>query len=234
MRIDFAKCCAVALLSTILVLVGIAYAVLAAALPRRDGELTVTGLSAALEIDLDARAIPRIRATSFADALRGQGYMHAQERFFQMDLLRRSAAGELAELFGERALAADRGQRPFRFRARARALLERLPAEHVEWLAAYTQGVNAGLADLRARPPEYWLFGAVPTRWRSEDSLLVVFSFYTMLSNNDSYERPQGVLHAALPAPLYEFLTPSTSRCDRPLFGTANADPTGGEEGNTR
>jgi penicillin amidase len=228
MRIDFAKCCAVALLSTILVLVGIAYAVLAAALPRRDGELTVTGLSAALEIDLDARAIPRIRATSFADALRGQGYMHAQERFFQMDLLRRSAAGELAELFGERALAADRGQRPFRFRARARALLERLPAEHVEWLAAYTQGVNAGLADLRARPPEYWLFGAVPTRWRSEDSLLVVFSFYTMLSNNDSYERPQGVLHATLPAPLYEFLTPSTSRFDRPLFGTADADPTGG------
>jgi hypothetical protein len=56
MRIDFAKWCAVALLSTILVLVGIAYAVLAAALPRRDGELTVTGLSAALEIDHDARA----------------------------------------------------------------------------------------------------------------------------------------------------------------------------------
>ena len=204
------------------------YVLLAASLPRRSGEARVPGLDAQLSIDLDARAIPAIHAASFTDALRAQGYMHAQERFFEMDLLRRAPAGELAAVFGERALVADLAQKPFEFRARARALLAELPAEHVEWLDAYTAGVNAGLADLRARPPEYWLFGAEPAAWQSEDSVLVVFAFYTMLSNNESFERTQGVLHDAVPAAVYELLTPSTSRFDRPIVRADDADPTGG------
>ena len=69
----------------------------------------------------------------------------------------------------------------------------------LEWLDAYTAGVNAGLEDLRARPPEYWLFGARPEAWQNEDSVLVVFAFYTMLSNNDSFERTQGLLHDVVP-----------------------------------
>ena len=227
MRIDWLKWCAIAVVGTILVFASVAYVTIRAALPRRDGEVALAGLTASLAIELDDRAIPRIRAGSFADALRGQGYMHAQERFFQMDLLRRQAAGELAELFGERALALDRAQRPFDFRRRAQRLLGELPERQVAWLTAYTQGVNAGLDDLGARPPEYWLFGARPAPWRNEDSLLVVFGFYTRLSNNEWYERPQGVLQASLPEELYEFLTPSTSRFDRPLAG-ADGDPTGG------
>ena len=75
-----------------------------------------------------------MRGESFDDVLRGQGYLHAQERFFQMDLLRRSSAGELAELFGERALAADRGQRPFGYREQ-RAALARDAAGRAERLA---------------------------------------------------------------------------------------------------
>src|SRR5262249_6474371 len=137
-------------------------------------------------------------------------------------------AGELAALFGERALATDLAQKPFEFRARAQALLAELPAEHREWLDAYTAGVNAGLKDLRARPPEYWLFGATPAAWKSEDSLLVVFAFYTMLSNNESFERTNGLLHDVVPEAVYEFLTPSTSRFDRPIVGASEADPTGG------
>jgi penicillin amidase len=81
---------------------------------------------------------------------------------------------------------------------------------------------------LRARPPEYWLAGAPPRGWLPEDSLLVVLTFYTMLSNNDSYERAQGVMHAVLPAELYDFLTPSASRFDRPVLGSTPSDPTGG------
>ena len=99
------------------------YAVLAAALPRRSGEAPVSGLTAPVAVALDARAIATVRGESFLDVLRGQGYLHAQERFFQMDLLRRSSAAELSELFGERALAADLSQRPFGYSARARALL---------------------------------------------------------------------------------------------------------------
>jgi penicillin amidase len=214
----------------ILVLATIAavYASLTASLPRRSGEATLPGLSAPVPIDLDARAIPTIHAASFIDALRAQGYMHAEERYFEMDLLRRAPAGELAALFGERALSADVAQKPFEFRARAHALLATLPPEQLAWLEAYAAGVNAGLADLRARPPEYWLLGTKPESWQPEDSLLVVFAFYTMLSNNDSFERTQGLLYASVPAPLYELLTPSTSRFDRPLLGASAADPTGG------
>ncbi|MEO8467639.1 MAG: penicillin acylase family protein [Gammaproteobacteria bacterium] len=219
---------AVAALVLVLALAVGIYALVAASLPRRSGEALVAGLDEAVSIALDARAIPAIRAASFIDALRAQGYMHAQERFFEMDLLRRAPAGELAALFGERALSSDLAQKPFEFRTRARALLAELPAEHVEWLNAYTAGVNAGLADLRARPPEYWLFRATPAPWQNEDSLLVVFAFYTMLSNNESFERTQGMLRDAVPEAVYAFLTPSTSRFDRPIVGASDADPTGG------
>ena len=211
----------------VLLLIAAAYALVAASLPRRAGEARLPGLGSPLTVALDARAIATVRGESFADVLRGQGYLHAQERFFQMDLLRRSSAGELAELFGERALAADRGQRPFDYREHARRLRSALPAEQNAWLDAYTEGVNAGLADLGARPPEYWLAGGAPRPWQPEDSLLVVLTFYTMLSNNDSYERAQGVMHAVLPPPLYDFLTPSTSRFDRPVLGSSPERPDG-------
>jgi penicillin G amidase len=225
---DLAKRLLAAALLLVLLSAATAYAIIAAALPRRGGQAQLAGLAAPLTVALDSRAIATVRGESFGDVLRGQGYLHAQERFFQMDLLRRSSAGELAELFGERALAADRGQRPFGYREAARRLRAELPAEQNAWLDAYTEGVNAGLADLGARPPEYWLAGAAPRAWTAEDSLLVVLTFYTMLSNNDSYERAQGVMHATLPPSLYELLTPSTSRFDRPVLGATPSDPTGG------
>src|SRR5690606_37462581 len=95
---------------------------LTASLPRRDGAAAVPGLSASVVIELDAAAVPRIHAASLADAYRAQGFLHAQERFFQMDLGRRSAAGELAALAGPAALPLDRERRVFQFRKRAREL----------------------------------------------------------------------------------------------------------------
>ena len=205
----------------VLLLLAAAYAVVAASLPRRGGEAPLPGLAAPRDASRSIRARSRPCAASRSSTCCArQGYLHAQERFFQMDLLRRSSAGELAELFGERALAADLGQRPFGYRERARALRVDAAGRAIAWLDAYTEGVNAGLADLGARPPEYWLAGAAPRRWLPEDTLLVVLTFYTMLSNNESYERAQGVMHAVLPPPLYDFLTPSTSRFDRPVLGS--------------
>src|SRR5688572_31945184 len=113
---DLAKRLLAAALLLVLLSAATAYAIIAAALPRRGGQAQLAGLDAPLAVALDSRAIATVRGESFLDALRGQGYLHAQERFFQMDLLRRSSAGELAELFGERALSADRGQRPFGYR----------------------------------------------------------------------------------------------------------------------
>src|SRR5690606_31624213 len=183
-----------------------AYGLLAASLPRDGGSATVPGLSADVDVELDGRAVPRIRAASLDDAFRALGFVHAQERFFQMDLTRRMAAGELAALMGRRALPLDRRQRAFEFRRRAAELLRRWPAEHVRWLEAYAQGVNAGLEDLGARPPEYWLLGAEPEPWVPEDSVLVLFAFYTMLSDTHALERPQAVMHDTLPPAVYAFL----------------------------
>jgi len=227
MRIDWLKWLALGFLAAILVLAFGAYLLARASLPRRGGEAAIPRLSAPLAIELDAHAVPRIHGAAFEDALRGEGYLHAQERFFQMDLQRRAAAGELAALIGPPALEADREQRPLDFRRLARDVLARLPEREVRWLQAYADGVNAGLADLHARPPEYWLLGARPEPWQPEDSLLVVLGIYPRLSYSDVYERPQGVLRAVLPAALYDFLTPSTTRFDRPLVAGAG-DPTAG------
>ena len=206
-----------ALAAIVLVPVAVLYALLASSLPRRNGAAELPGLSATVEVELDVHAVPRLRGASLEDALSALGFMHAQERFFQMDLTRRSAAGELAALVGRRALPADRAQRPYELRRRAAAWLARLPAEHRGWLEAYVRGVNAGLSDLRAAPPEYLLLRERPKPWTAEDSLLVAYAVCTMLSENQRYEKPLAVMRAALPAAVYAFLTPSTTRFDRPV-----------------
>lgn len=208
--------------------VALVLAVLTASLPRRAGTARIEGLREPVAVELDVHAVARVRGRRLEDVYRAQGFLHAQERFFQMDLARRSAAGELAALFGSRALAVDRDRRAYRFRARAEALWRELGPGERSYVEAYTQGVNAGLEDLGARPPEYWLFGEPPEPWTAADTLLVVFSIYTMLSNNDTYEKAQGLMRASLPPEVYEFLTPSTSRFDRPLVARDSPDPTGG------
>jgi penicillin amidase len=217
----------VSLLVVLVATTGGALSLLLSSLPRRDGAATVAEMSATVHVELDVHAVPRLRGVTIEDVLSAEGFMHAQERYFQMDLLRRSAAGELAALFGARALSVDRARRPYEFRRRAAALRAALPPRHRGWLEAYVQGVNAGLHDLGAAPPEYLVFRAHPEPWTVEDSLLVVYAIYTMLSNNEAYEIPQAVMEAALPADVYEFLTPSTARLDRPLL-FPDGDRTGG------
>src|SRR5438477_1273795 len=109
----------------VLVLAALAttYGVLRGSLARLDGKLRVAGLAAAVRIERDSRGVPTIEAANRLDLAFATGFVHAQDRFFQMDLSRRLAAGELAELFGPNALAQDRKVRVFRFRALAREVL---------------------------------------------------------------------------------------------------------------
>ncbi len=205
------------LITAVVVLTGTTIALwmmLTASLPRSTGSVTVHGLANEVVIELDALETPIIRTTTMHDALLAQGFVHAQQRYFQMDLARRHAAGELAELFGTIALPLDRDQRRYQLRQRARQLLDTLPAEQRSWLLAYADGVNAGLADLGARPPEYWLLRARPTPWLPEDCVLVLFGMYTMMSMNHVFELPNGVMQATLPEELFAFLTTSGSRFD--------------------
>ena len=112
------------------------------------------------------------------------GFVHAQDRFFQMDLSRRLAAGELSELFGPVALEQDRKTRLFRFRRIAREVLaEATPAQRA-LLESYARGVNAGLAQLSGRPWEYYLLAQEPLAWRAEDTVLVEYAMWWDLQAN--------------------------------------------------
>jgi len=176
-------------------------------LPALDGEATGTGLSADVTLERDARGSVTISGRTRDDLAYALGYAHAQDRWFQMDLLRRAAAGELSALLGPSTLDADRSLRVHRFRAAARAAVAAAPASERALLEAYARGANAGLASLRSRPWEYWVLRAAPEPWRAEDSLLVVYAMFLDLQGADvRTERQRGLLFETLPAPVAEFL----------------------------
>ncbi len=184
-------------------------------------------LDAAVRIEFDPFGVPRIVAHQYTDASRALGYLHAQERYFQMDMIRRQAAGRLSEIVGPDTVGMDRGMRIYGFEAIAREVVGQLPARHRNWLQAYREGVNAGLADLPSPPLEYGLLGAGPEPWRTEDSILVLLYMTHMLRSGDAEDLNLHAVRAALPAELVEFLLPPMTRFDAPLDGT-DRDPTGG------
>src|SRR5689334_8597819 len=168
----------------LLAVCGILYGVLRASLPQLDGALRTGGLAAAVRITRDALGVPTIEAADRIDLAYATGFAHGQDRFFQMDIARRFAAGELAELFGAVAVDQDRQTRLFRFRAVAREVLAAATPAQRALLDAYARGVDAGLDNLRARPWEYLLLGARPVPWRSEDSVLVEHAMWWDLQVN--------------------------------------------------
>ena len=195
-------------------------------LPTLDGELTLDGLTAPVTIERDALGVPTIRGAHRLDVARGLGFAHAQDRFFQMDLIRRKAAGELAELVGAAALPADRQVRIHRFRARAGAAVAALDDAERRLLDAYVAGVNAGLASLAAPPFEYRVLSTEPAPWRAEDTVLAVYAMYLDLQGGDARrESTYGLAHDLLPEALYEFLTPRGTEWDAPIDGEAFEAP---------
>jgi len=167
----------------VLVLLAVAGALLAVhrSVPTLDGTVRMTGLGSPVTLRRDALGTAVLQGATRLDVARGLGFVHAQERFFEMDLARRSAAGELSELFGAPALERDKGRRVHRLRARLAARVDALPAADRALLQAYADGVNAGLAQLGARPWQYLLLRDRPRPWAPVDSLLVVGEMYWML-----------------------------------------------------
>lgn len=205
---------------------GLAYALLRASLPEYDGAAKLAGLAQPVAVSRDALGVATVAAATRVDAMRALGYVHAQDRYFEMDLTRRAAAGELAALFGAAALPMDRARRVHRFRARAAAEVARMRAEDRAVLEAYVDGVNAGLAALAVRPFPYLLVRRAPIAWRAEDSLLCGYAMYFDLQGGDNArERALGAMRAELPATLVDFLTAAGTEWDAPLDGEAYPDP---------
>ncbi|HSE11375.1 MAG TPA: penicillin acylase family protein, partial [Rudaea sp.] len=127
-----------------------------ASVPQLDGEISGPGLAGKVTIERDALGTATIRGRSRKDVAYALGFVHAQERYFEMDLMRRAAAGELSELIGPAALPTDRQRRPFRMRSRAAQVLAAAGPDESAAVSAYAAGVNAGLSALGSRPWEYW------------------------------------------------------------------------------
>jgi penicillin amidase len=205
---------------------GWCYLQIRGSLAQLDGERTVAGATAPIVIERDALGIPTIRASSRADVARGMGFLHAQDRFFQMDLSRRRAAGELSELFGSAAVAIDTRTRLLRLRARARSAIDSAGPEERLVLGAYVEGVNAGLAALSVKPPEYLALRTEPRAWTREDSVLVLASMFLTLQDSEARRESRlAAVYAALPAPLADFITASSSEWETPLVGGPHPIP---------
>ncbi len=214
-----------AILLLALLTVSAAWLAVRGSLPQLSGEITAP-LDSALTIARDAAGVPTLHAETRTDVAWGLGYLHAQERFFQMDLLRRTGAGELAALFGAPALPADHAHRVHRFRARAQAQVARLPPEQRQLLQRYVDGVNAGLNALKVRPFEYLLLRQTPQAWQPEDTLLVVCAMYFDLQGHQAnHDRFISGLQALLPPDWFAFINPPGGAFDAPLAGDAYPTP---------
>jgi penicillin amidase len=211
----------------LLAALGTGWYLLAGSRARLDGQVRAQGIAAPVTIQRDALGTATLTGRSRGDLDYALGYVHAQKRYFEMDLMRRLAAGELAELVGPAALPSDLEHRRHRLRAVAEAAYAQLPAAQRQALDRYRDGVNAGLAALRVRPWEYLLLRMKPRPWRSEDTLLVIAAMYLDLNHDgrDTRELHIAEMRAALPGPLVDFLLAPDPTWEAPLQGPLSPQP---------
>ncbi|MBT1063080.1 penicillin acylase family protein [Bowmanella sp. Y26] len=206
------------LLSLILLVLLGTYLLLRASLPQLDGQQSLPDLQQEVTVTRDESGMAVFTAQNRLDLARAVGFVHGQERFFQMDLLRRNSAGELSALFGEAAVNRDKEIRLHRFRDRAERILATMPEEHQKIIQAYTEGVNQGLEQLGARSFEYYLLSLEPAKWQPADTMLTLYSMYLDLQHHDGRrDFSLSLMKAHLPADLYAFLHPEGSQWDAPI-----------------
>ena len=154
--------------------VGYAYYVARSALPQLDGQLLVRGLVAPVTVTRDSHGVPTIEASTLEDLFFAQGYVTAQDRLWQMDVMRRFGSGELSEILGEALLKVDREQRILGLREAARKSLQTADPRDRSFFEAYARGVNAFIdAPRRQLPIEFRILGYAPKSWQAEDSLVI-------------------------------------------------------------
>ncbi len=186
-------------------------------LPQLDGSLTVYGLNAPVTVERDAHGVPRIRAGSLDDLVFAQGFVTAQDRLWQMDLLRRHAAGELAAILGRAMLQHDRLQRTLQLRTAADNAVAALPADQKHWLEVYARGVNASIVAQHDRLPiEFRLLGYQPAAWTPRDTMLVELAMFQDLTTGFPAKLGREALAAHLPPQLIADLYPTGSWRDHP------------------
>jgi penicillin amidase len=174
-----------ALISIVVVYVAITLVRASGGLPQWDGTVEVAGLNGAVEIVRDQDGIPFIQADSERDLYFAQGFVHAQDRFWQMALSRQATEGRLAEWLGGMGLLSDRIARMYGWSHLAQDSLEALADDDRDLLEAYAAGVNAWLESPAFRhPPEMVILHIQPERWKASDAFLAIYQVHRTLSSS--------------------------------------------------
>jgi penicillin amidase len=194
--------------------------------------LRLAGLQRGVTVRRDARGVPYIEAANEADLSFAQGYVTASDRLWQMELLRRTARGELAEILGpgpnNSVLEGDKQHRRYGFAQLSEAQVGQMPPALRAALEAYARGVNAYIESLDARslPPEFQLLQLTPRPWRPADSLVIAKLFDEVLSTS-WYADIMRAAFAGLPQAQRDALFPETSPLDVLLVGSDRANKKG-------
>jgi penicillin amidase len=220
-------------LTTVMVLVvayaGLTYWRATGGLPELDGTLTVDGLDAPAQVIRDEHGIPYIEASTERDLYFAQGFVHAQDRFWQMALARRSSQGRLAEWLGAIGLPSDRSARIWGWTQHAQRSWDALPNAERALLDAYAAGVNAWLeGPAYQRPPEMKILHVHPEPWRPEDAFLVSYPMWLRLQNGGSELRRSLALASGADSAAAEILDASR-RPTRPIIASPDDDTLPGD-----
>jgi penicillin amidase len=187
-------------------------------LPEIDGTAHIPGLSAPVTVRRDSHGVPHIEATNLDDLLLAQGYVTAQDRLWQMDMLRRNAAGELAEILGPSLVDHDKAQRVFQFRNVSLRIYHSLPENERRRYEQYAKGVNLFVEQhSHSLPSEFRFLHYRPRPWEGPDALLILTSMVETLDTHFDAKLSKERITAELHDPkLAADLFPTGSWRDQP------------------
>ena len=185
----------------------------AGSLPRVDGAYRLAGLGGPITIERDGNGVPHIQAGSEADAYRALGFVHAQDRLWQMEFQRRVGQGRLSEVVGAAGLPVDRYVRMLGLYRAALASVDALDAHARSLLDAYVQGINDWIERRdRLLPPEFWIFWHRPEPWRPADSAVWIKMMALTLDSDMRGELDRLQLSSRLTPEQLDDLWPSAPR----------------------
>ncbi|WP_218418627.1 penicillin acylase family protein [Alteromonas lipotrueae] len=207
-------------IALVVLALGGVYMALHLSLPTLDGNHATSRITAPATLARDSMGHAVINAQDKFDAAYALGFAHGQDRFFQMDLQRRSASGRLAEWVGDVALDIDKNARFHQFSERAAAVFDSLPLTQKQLLVSYSHGVNAALDEYTVPPFEYIAAGLTLSPWQPTDSILVAYSMYLDLQGSQiEIDLARTALKETYGTPLYNFIT-QPSRYQAALDGS--------------
>ena len=168
----------------VLIACGVVWWVVYRPLPQMDGTVRVAGLQKQVTVERDGWGVPHIRASSVQDMVEAEGYVMAQDRLWQMDLLRRAAKGQLSEILGPATLKIDKNFRTLGFDRAAERDAAQLDGETREIMEAYAHGVNRFIEhNINRLPLEFSLLRYKPRPWQPSDTLAISGYMYLTLTN---------------------------------------------------